>query len=183
VPRRVAPVLGALLILTAACDGSGSGSGESSSSRPAPRSEQVRTGVAALYVGDNPTPDDVADGECFADALLDRLDDTELEAAGIVQGGEVVPVLPALDVGTARVWVEAQGRCRDFVEVSTRALAAQSKGRVDPDAYAGCLRDALTAQQVDAALVDTLTGSFDTPEVGALSRAQAACARSSSPPE
>ncbi|MDO9457873.1 hypothetical protein [Nocardioides sp.] len=190
--RRTAPALLLTLALTA-CD-----AGESpepaatptstattqDDEQAAPVADAVRRGVAALYVGDHPTPEQVAEGECFADALLQRLDGDALAAAGIVQDdGAVAPAVPALDVATAEAWVAAQGDCTDFVEVSSRALVAQSKGKVAADVYADCLREALTDDEVDQALVDTLTGRFDTPAVTALSEAQARCAGAASPPE
>ena len=56
--------------------------------------------------------------------------------------------LPAFDEETARLWVDAQFACTDYVEESTRALVAQSKGKLDPEAYAACLREALTDDEL-----------------------------------
>lgn len=187
----LAALVAVVALALTACDAAGdpepppTSSTPTGSAAPEVAPDAVRTGLAALYAGDDATGAELrAEAECFADALLARLDADELRAAGIVQDdGSVPAVPPVLDVVTAREWVAAQGECADFVTVSTRAIVTQSKGRVDPEAYASCLREALTAEQVDAALVDTLTGRFDTEAVLALGEAQAGCSRSAQPPD
>ena len=179
--RRLCPALVGVLLLGACTSGPDP---EAEPSAAPSHAAGVRDGVAALYAGeDDLSPEEVDESTCFADALLRRLAPGDLEAAGIVTDGAVATVLPVLDETTARAWVAAQGECVDFVEVSTRALGAQSKGRVDAASYAGCLRAALSADELDAAQVSTLTGRFDTPEVTALAQAQADCAREAAPPE
>ena len=71
--------------------------------------------------------------------------------------------------------MEAQFACADFVEQSTRALEAHSKGELDPEAYAACLREALTDEELRAAVVASLTGTCEAPEVTALADAQGRC--------
>ncbi|MEO9322030.1 hypothetical protein ABFT23_00980 [Nocardioides sp. C4-1] len=184
VHRRLVPALAVVVLTLVACDGGRPDDASvSSSASPDASSVDLAPGIAALYAGNAPSPEEADESDCFGDALLDRLGGTDLEAAGIVVDGAVVTALPVLDADTATQWVQAQHECIDFVEVSTRALGAQSKGRVAAGAYADCLRAALTGAEVDAALVDTLTGAFDTEAVAALGRAQADCARSASPPD
>lgn len=184
--RVLVPVVPVVAVLAlSACEGGDPDGGPDPSPVASANisSADLAPGLAALYAGQAPSPEEADESDCFAEALLGRLGDDELVAAGIVVDGAVVTALPVLDVDTATQWVEAQHECVDFVEVSTRALGAQSKGKVAAEAYAGCLRAAVTDAQVDDALVDTLTGSFDSPAVAALGQAQADCARSASPPE
>ena len=134
-------------------------------------------GLIDLYVGDSTDPQEQQDARCFAVRLQDALDPSELTAAGILGAdGEVADALPVFDTATAEVWVEAQLGCVDYVEASTRALVTQTRGALDPEAYAACLRDALTETELRAALVQTLSGGFDSPEVAALADAQSTCA-------
>ena len=132
--------------------------------------------LAALFIGNSTEELDRRQGRCFARALEHRLDFAALEAGGIVDGGGfVVQVLPVLDEATAAAWVEAQLTCVDYVEASTRAMLTQTRGDLDAEAYAACLRAALTDEEVRAALVQTLSGGFDSPEVAALAEAQSTC--------
>jgi hypothetical protein len=141
-----------------------------------PARAKVERGIADLYAGDHATDADTESGACFAEELLDRVDVGRLKDAGIITGsGDVVAELPAFDAETARLWVDAQFACVDYVEESTRALLAQTKGKLEQATYAGCLREALTDQELRAAVEATLTGSWDAPEVQALSDAQVAC--------
>ncbi len=134
-------------------------------------------GLARLYVGDSTDPQEQLDGACFAAALLERLDTDALTEAGIITPqGRVTRTLPVFDEATATVWADAQLSCVDYVEASTRALLTQRRGDLDAEAYAACLRDALSAEEVRAALVQTLSGGFDSPEVAALATAQVTCA-------
>ncbi|WP_139980034.1 hypothetical protein [Nocardioides litoris] len=145
----------------------------------------VRTGLAALYAGADAGPEEGAAADCFADALLDRLSVDQLVEAELVQDdGTVPPSAPQLDVDTAGAWVDASESCTPYVETSARALAAQSKGKVDTAAYTACLTEAITPERLREALVATLVGDFSSdPAVAELSTAQAECARSASPPE
>lgn len=133
--------------------------------------------LAALFTGNSTEELDRRQGRCFARALQRRLDFFELEAGGIVDSqGDVVEVLPVFDEVTAAAWVDAQLACVDYVEASLRALLTQTRGGLDAEAYAACLRDALTEAEIQAALELTLSGGFDSPEVAALADAQASCA-------
>jgi hypothetical protein len=183
VPRALTSLVVAavVVVVVAGCSGDDRGDGvpppsaAPSSAVPAEGSA-VTDDLVALYVGDSPDPQDRSDGRCFADELQSRLDPAQLTAAGIVGAdGEVVDVLPVFDPATAESWVDAQLACVDYVEVSTRALLTQTRGGLDAEAYADCLRGALTDTEVRAALVQTLSGGFDSPEVAALADAQAAC--------
>ncbi len=79
--------------------------------------------------------------------------------------------------------MDAQFACTDYVEESTRALVAQSKGRLDPEAYAACLREALTDDELREAVVASLTGAWETPEVNKLADAQGRCSTAAVPPD
>jgi len=152
----------------AACSGDdGGGSG--------PDRAKVDDGLAALYAGDHPSEDDSAAGACFAEQLGDVSTQT-LRDAGIVDDtGAVVADLPPLDEDLADIWVDAQLECTDFVEASTRAQEKVTKGAIDDRAYAACLAEALTDEQVHDALVATVSGSFDDPAVDRLAQAQDVC--------
>ena len=138
--------------------------------------EAVEQGIADLYAGDHATEEDSEAGACFASELVERAGVERLRDAGIVaDSGEVPTELPAFDDETARLWVEAQFACTDYVEESTRALVAQSKGKLDPEAYAACLREAITDAELREAVVASLTGAWEAPEVNKLADAQARC--------
>ena len=141
----------------------------------------VEQGIADLYAGDRATEQDAETGACFAGELLDRADVDLLEGAGIItDSGDVAAELPAFDDELARLWVDAQFACVDYVEESTRALVAQSRGQLDQETYARCLREALTEDQIRAAVEATLTGDWESPEVTALANAQAECQQQAS---
>ena len=143
-----------------------------------PELAEIRLGLGALFAGDHPGDQETADGTCFAKELTDRVDPDELRAAGLLDPSyEVVPTLPNLPTAMARAWVDAQFACTDFVDASTRAQVKVTKGRIDPKAYAACLRRELPGDAQRAAVEATLTGSFDAPEVARLSAAQSDCAR------
>ncbi len=166
---RASIVLAAVLMV-------GCSDGEPDSDADSPDRAQVETGLADLYAGDHATEQDAEAGACFAEELLDRAGVDRLHSAGIVTDeGEVVAELPAFDAETARLWVDAQFACVDYVEESTRALVDQTKGALDQEAYAACLREALTEDQLRAAVEATLTGAWEAPEVTALANAQADC--------
>lgn len=175
---RVSMALCAALLLVGCSDGDG-GSDESDP-KPSPTATPDRAavvdGLAALYAGDHPRKSDAEAGACFAEELVDRAGYDRLTAAGILtDAGEVVAELPTFDEETAGLWVDAQFACVDYVEQSTEALAAQTKGRLDREVYAACLRDAITDQEIRDAVVASLMGAFDSPEVVALSDAQVEC--------
>lgn len=164
-------LLGALLVAGCSDDEPGSDTG-------GPDRAQVEQGIADLYAGDHATAQDAEAGDCFAEELLDRTGVDRLREGGIISdSGEVVAELPAFDAETARLWVDAQFECVDYVEESTRALLAQTRGELDQEAYAACLRDALDEDRLRAAVEATLTGSWESPEVAALADAQADCRR------
>jgi len=149
-----------------------------------PSREAVEQGLAELYAGDHATPDDVESGACFAAELVDRAGVDRLREAGIVtESGEVAAEPPTFDDETAALWVDAQFACVDWVEESTRALTAQTKGDLDPEAYAACLRGALEEDQIRAAVEATLTGDWEAPAVEALSSAQGRCTTEALPAE
>lgn len=159
---------------------------DSSAPDAAPEPAGLRAGLAALWAGDDAggvgADDDVA--ACFADELVERTTTDELRDAGVLDDADrVVAELPVLDDGLAEAWVRAQFACVDFVDESTRAQVTASKGKIDRAAYAACLREAITEDEVVAAVVATLTGGFDSPEVMTLSDAQLTCARDALPPD
>ncbi|HWM74744.1 MAG TPA: hypothetical protein VNQ53_13425 [Nocardioides sp.] len=149
-----------------------------------PNTDAVEQGIADLYAGDHATDEDSVAGACFASELVDRAGVDGLRDAGIVtESGGVATELPAFEEETARLWVEAQFACTDYIDESTRALVAQSKGRLDPKAYADCLRGAITDDELREAVVASLTGAWETPEVNKLADAQARCSAAAVPPD
>lgn len=176
-----------LLVATTGCadggpaGGSRSGStGDAAGPAAGPDPDAIRSGLASLVTDGHATSAATADGTCFADALLDRTSPQELRDAGVLDPSyAVVGKVPQLPEALAQAWVTAQFACTDFVEQSARAQAAISHGRVDADAYAACLHGALPAAELRAAVVDTLTGTWDGPALGRFSAAQAACSRQS----
>ncbi len=186
--RRLGSALATLVVLTVgACDSAEPGPtgrpGRPGRPGPSSAAPAVLDGVAALYAGDDPAPEERDEAACFADALLARLDPDELAAAGIVVEGAVAPVLPVLDEPTARTWVAAQARASTSSTSRPAPSAPRARAGSTPRRTPAACATALTADEVDAALVNTLTGRFDTPEVAALGRAQADCARAASPPD
>lgn len=143
--------------------------------------EAVVRGLTRLYAGDHAEPSARRTGRCFAEALLERTDVDALRRGGVLDdSGAVVRQLPVLDPAIAEAWVEAQFECVDYVEESTRAQAARSRGGIDRAAYADCLRGEISTAQVKAAVRATLTGAWDAPAVRRLSAAQAGCAERAS---
>ena len=178
--RLAAAAMTLLAVVLGAC--------QSEESPPPPRATaspdlaQIRFGIAALFAGDHPGDQETADGACFAKELTERVDPDELQDAGLLDPSyEVVPTVPNLPTTTARAWVDAQFTCTDFVEASTRAQVKVTKGGIDQQAYATCLRGKLSEDNQRAAVEATLTGSFDAPEVARLSAAQSTCARRTTP--
>ncbi|GCD90350.1 hypothetical protein [Nocardioides sp. LS1] len=136
----------------------------------------IHDGLATLFAGDHPTAADVADGDCFARELTARVTPAQLRAAGVLdESYAVVAELPVLDQRVGEAWVQAQFACVDYVEAAARAAVSVSHGAVDPGAYAACLRAALSEDELHDAVLATLTGSVDGPEVKALSSAQSSC--------
>ncbi|GAA4685292.1 hypothetical protein GCM10023226_23530 [Nocardioides nanhaiensis] len=177
--RARAVVVVVTLVLAAGCTG-GEEPGEElevDDSAQGPPRDTVASALAAAYAGDHSAPEGREEAACFADALLERADVAALQRAGVVdEEGAVPDPLPVLDEATAGVWVDAQAACADFVEVSTRALTTQSKGRLDGEAYAACLRAELTPAQLREAQVQALAGEMAGPAVAALTQAQGTCA-------
>ena len=134
-------------------------------------------GLAAMYAGDNPDPDDVAEGDCFADALLAATDPEQLRDGGLVDASYVVVTeIPALPEDLAGTVADAQLACTDFVEDSTAAQISITKGRLDARAYAACLRDTLDDAAIRASVIASLRGSWEDPALVRLSEAQSSCA-------
>lgn len=159
-------------------DGAPAGGAPSSTGAPSAPADAatLRTELARLFTADDSGPAAQAEGTCFAEALLGSTDPSDLQAAGVIGAdGHVVDALPVLDEETAGHWVDAQEQCADFVTASTRALTAQTKGRLDGEAYRRCLEAALSPEQIRAALVQALSGGMQSPEVDALTRAQSDC--------
>ncbi|WP_193607601.1 hypothetical protein [Nocardioides lijunqiniae] len=146
--------------------------------------DAVRDGLVALWVGDDATEEDVATGECFAGALLEGTTPEQLTDVGILDlSGAVVDELQVLDREGAELWVDAQLACTDFVEESTRAQVAATKGKVDRAAYETCLRGALTEDQQRDAAIASVMGDLSGDAVAALSRAQLTCVQQALPPD
>ena len=143
---------------------------------------QIRADLAAVFAGDHPEDRDTENGECFADELTSRLSNEQLREAGILDASyDVVPSIPQLSEEAAGAWADAQVACTDFVEESTRAQVKVTKGRIDTEAYAACLRAALTDEEMRDAVVDSLTGDWQGADLAALGRAQSECAAEATP--
>jgi len=142
----------------------------------------VRDGLGALFAGDHATPGDTEVGTCFAEAFTDTTTPQELREAGVLdERFDVVAELPPLSPEVAGKWVDAQFACTEFVEESTRAQDKVTKGRIDTEVYAACLRESLTDEQMRAGIVDALTGDWQGADLAALSRAQTDCAAEATP--
>jgi hypothetical protein len=186
-PIRAAAALALVALLATGC----SGGVDDDEPRPAPPSPStevdtaaVRDGLVGLWVGDDATPEGTTTGECFADALLEGGTTEQLRAAGILDGSyAVVDELPLLDEAGAALWVDAQLACTDFVEESTRAQVAATKGRVERATYAACLRGALSEDQQRAAAEQSVRGELSGDAVAALSQAQLTCVQQALPPD
>ena len=144
----------------------------------------IRADLSAVFAGDHPEDRDTDNGDCFAEQLVRQLSHEQLRDAGILDSSyDVVSPIPQLPEEAAAAWADAQISCTDFVEESARAQVKVTKGRIDTEAYAGCLREALTEAQMRGAVVDSLTGDWHGPDLAALSTTQAACAAESTPPD
>ncbi len=178
----------AVLALVAGCSG-GSGS-PSASPAPAvspsdaavPDPAVIRSGLVALWVGDDESPEDTATGTCFADALAGSATPDELRDVGILDPSYVVdPGLTDLSREGAGLWVDAQLACSDFITESVRAQVAATKGKVDRAAYESCLRAAVTEEQLREVAVSSLLGDLSSDAVAAFSTAQLDCVRAALP--
>ena len=167
----------ALLLAVVGCSGDDPDDGGSGAGTTDARIANAREGLAALFAGDHPGPRDTANGECFAEELTATTSLDSLRAAGVLDSSyDVVADLPRLRPDVAEAWADAQFACTDFVEESTRAQQAATKGRVDDEAYAACLRKTLGEDELRAAVVDSLVGDWQGSALLALGRAQSDCA-------
>ena len=185
-PRTCVLVTGLVMSLVLAlggCQSSGSdadaGSGDGPDADPAAsvpawrRSSPVTT----------PEPGRTPRGTCFAEELTaSRSPRSSCGRPGCSTRRTTSSTsLPPLPEDVAGDWADAQLACADFVEASTRAQVKVTKGDLDGEAYAACLRQKLTDDEIRAAVAASLSGDFDAAEVSALSTAQAA--RSSRSPD
>lgn len=144
--------------------------------------EEIRAGLSAVFAGDHPRHRDTENGDCFADELTRLLSNEQLRDAGILDASyDVVPSIPQLPHEAAEAWADAQITCTDFFEESARAQRQATGGRIDTEAYAACLRAALTEEQMRAGVVDALTGDWQGVDLGVLGRAQTDCAAEATP--
>lgn len=136
----------------------------------------LNEGLAALFLGDHPAKDDTS-GTCFADALLATTSPQELQEAGLLdEEYAVVADLPALeDDALAGKVADAQLECTDYFAAAADAQASISKGKLDGDAFADCLRDTVDDEQLRAAVVATLQAQWDDPALSVLTDAQREC--------
>lgn len=172
-------VMGLVVALTGCQPGDGDTAGDP---RPTPDAAVIRGGLASLFAGDHPGSRENAEGRCFAEELTAAVSPEELRSAGVLDASyDVVREPPPLPEAVAGAWADAQLACSDFVEASTRAQVKVTKGDLDQQAYATCLRESLTDDDIRAAVAASLGGDFDAPEVSALSTAQADCARRAAP--
>ena len=182
-PRTRMVMTGLVISLTLVLSGCQSDGGDpEAGSRPTPDPPAIREGLASLFAGDHPGSRENAEGQCFAEELTAAVSPEELQSAGVLDASyDVVSEPPPLPEDVASAWADAQLACADFVEASTRAQVKVTKGDLDQQAYAACLRQRLTDDDIRAAVAASLGGDFDAPEVSALSTAQADCARRATP--
>jgi hypothetical protein len=178
VPTRPGRTAALLLLVAITMPGLAACAGEAEAETvPATRAE-VRSTLVGLYAGgesaDSGADDETA--ECFADALLERVTPAELRDGGVLDASyEPRDLVGELDRTVAEAWTAAQMSCTDFVEESTRAQEALTKGRLDADAYATCLEGRLDDATIRDASVSTLMARWDDPAVGEMSVAQSEC--------
>jgi hypothetical protein len=178
-PRMCVLVI-AIVLALGGCQADGSDPAEGSGNGPSPDSAAIRSGLASLFAGDHPGSRETAEGRCFAEELTAAVPPEELRSAGVLDASyDVVAEPPPLPEDVAGDWADAQLACADFVEASTRAQVKVTKGDLDGEAYAACLRQKLTDEQIRAAVAASLRGDFDAAEVAELSASQSACARRS----
>ena len=124
-----------------------------------------------MYAGDNPDPDDVTEGDCFAEELMATSSAEELRAGGLVDDSyAVVTAIPTLEEELAGTVADAQLACTDFIEDSTAAQVSITKGRLDPGVYAECLAAELDRDQIRASVVASLMGDWEDPALVRLVR-------------
>lgn len=162
-----------LVVALTACS---AGDGEPPTPDPTVHEAALAEGLAAMYAGDNAEPDDVAEGDCFAEELLATTMPAALREGGLLDASyDVVTEIPTLERDLAGVVADAQLACTDFVEDSTAAQVSITKGRLDPAAYADCLRTELDDDAIRASVVASLMGAWDDPALQRLSEAQQTC--------
>lgn len=181
VPTRPGRTAALLLLVAITLPGLAACGGEAEAETvPADAASQaeVRSALVGLYAGKaggggQRTADDA---ECFADGLLEQVTPAQLRDGGVLDASyEPQTEVPTLDRTVAEAWTAAQMSCTDFVEESTRAQEALTKGRLDADAYATCLDGRLDAATIHDASVSTLMARWDDPSVGEMSVAQSEC--------
>jgi hypothetical protein len=176
--KRSAAVAAALLTAlvvagASACDGDGSGGSDGAE----PDRDAIRAGLAAVVARPEPVAGDADEDTCFANTLMGQTTPEQLRDAGVLDASyRVVEHLPKLPEDLAETWAGAQLRCTDFVERSAQAQEEISHGGLDPEAYADCLRGALSEDELRAAMVDTLTGDWGGADLDRFSAAQGDCA-------
>lgn len=167
-----------LVVLTAGCSDPGS-SPEPEAPATAAGSgtvdeEAIRTGLATAFAGGRPD----AEADCFAEEVLAATTPAELREAGVLdEAYAVAEPFPPLPREVAEKVVAAQLACTDFAAASARAGTYVTKGRLDRERYARCLRRELPRSQVREALLAGLMGEWDSPALAHLAAAQADCAR------
>lgn len=171
------PVLAALAVLPLLLGGCGFDVSQDDDVEPSMGT--VRSGLAELWSGPGASGEVVAEGECFAGALMERLSLDELVEAGIVQDdGSVAVAVPMLTVDAASAWVDAAGSCTPYAEVAGRVLAERFEGRLDGSGYAVCLEGTVGADGLRSALVASLSGDYGSdPAVRELEAAGVTCAQ------
>jgi hypothetical protein len=171
----VVPLLG-----LAAC------SGEAPAADPGPSADPARSAaresLVQVFAGDQPTEQGLAEGECFADELLADVTPGDLQEYGVLdQDYAVVAGRGSLPPGLAKPWAESQLHCVSFLEASTRAQRAATKGRLDAPAYRSCLADAVDEAQALEGTTAALQGEWGDPALARLGSAQSACAGRATP--
>ena len=169
-----------MLLLLLVTLGAAGCSGDPAEREPSPTTVvdegALAEGLAALYAGDHPDREDLREGDCFAEALLGSTMPAALQDSGLVGAdGRVATEIPPLDDDVAGLVADAQLACTDFIADSTAAQVSVTKGRLDPEAYAACLREALGDEEIRAGAVASLQGELDDPAVTVVSDAQAGC--------
>ncbi|HEU4810543.1 MAG TPA: hypothetical protein VFT00_00240 [Nocardioides sp.] len=178
--RTCALLFASLVLLATGCSSPDADPSSDPSAEVSPRARAIRSGLAELVAGDHPSRRDTRNGACFARALMGRTTPEDLQDAGVLDASYAVAAeQPPLPRELAEVWAASQFECTDFVTESARAQVAISHGKVDGETYATCLREKLTSDEIRAAVVESLIGTFDGVAVNRFSRAQGECARNS----
>ncbi|WP_107774029.1 hypothetical protein [Nocardioides sediminis] len=181
VPTRPGRTAAFLLLVATALPGLAACAGEAEAETvPAGAGSraEVRSALVSLYAANAAGDDsgDDRDAECFADGVLERVTPAQLRDGGVLDASyEPRAEIATLDRTVAEAWTAAQMSCTDFVEESTRAQEALTKGRLDADAYATCLEGRLDEATIHDASVSTLMARWDDPAVGEMSVAQSEC--------